>query len=137
MKLPVILRGVGLGLAALALTVAIAFAWVWVYSIGVAPGHDAAFYQAYAERVAPICAIVAGVPILYAGGWLAARGTGTRWQLPALLPAITYVAIDAALLAALAAGQRPAAALLLLSWGSKLAAAWLGGRRQQPPGSAQ
>lgn len=119
-----ILRGIGLGVLAMLLNVAAAFLWVLFYSIAVAPGHDGAFYQAYAQSVAPIAAIVAGLPILLACGWLAARG---RNALPAgLIPAIVYILLDFAMVAA--GGLWPPFWLLLLSWLTKIAAAWAGAR---------
>ena len=126
----VILRGIGLGVAAMLLNVAVAFLWVLFYSIAVAPGHDGAFYQAYAQRVAPISAIVAGLPILFGAGWLAAREP--QPERAALMPAATYVVLDAALIAA--GGLWPPLWTLALSWLTKVAAAWAGAvvkRRRQ------
>ena len=120
----IIARGLGLGLLALLLNVLVAFAWVFFYSVAIAPGHDGAFYQAYAQRVAPISAILAGVPILFAAGWLAARGP--RRDLAALLPAAAYIVLDLVLVAA--GGLWPSAWSLALSYLTKLAAAWAGGR---------
>jgi hypothetical protein len=120
----IIARGLGLGMLALLLNVLVAFAWVFFYSVAIAPGHDGAFYQAYAQRVAPISAIVAGVPILFAAGWLAARGA--RAEHAALLPAAAYIIIDLALVAG--SGLWPPAWALALSYLTKLAAAWAGGR---------
>jgi hypothetical protein len=119
-----VLRGVGLGVAALALNVAIAFLLVWVYSIAIAPGHAPAFYSAFAERAAPISGIVAGFFLLMAAGYLnAAR---SRDHLAGLVPAGAYILLDALLTALAPAG--PALWLTGLSYASKLAAGWLGGR---------
>jgi hypothetical protein len=120
----IIVRGLGLGVLAMALNVLVAFAWVFIYSVAIAPGHDGAFYQAYAQRVAPISAILAGVPILFAAGWLAARGP--RRDLAALVPAAAYIILD--LVLAAAGGLWPSAWSLALSYVTKLAAAWAGGR---------
>jgi hypothetical protein len=120
----IIVRGLGLGALAMALNVLVAFAWVFLYSVAIAPGHDGAFYQAYAQRVAPISAVLAGVPILFAAGWLAARGP--RPQPAALLPAAAYIILDLLLVAA--GGLWPSAWSLALSYLTKLAAAWAGGR---------
>ncbi len=120
----VILRGIGLGVLALLLNVLVAFLWVFLYSVAIAPGHDGAFYQAYAQRVAPISAIIAGLPILFAAGWLSARGSGVI--LAALVPAGAYIVLDLVLNAI--GGLSPAIWILALSYATKLAAGWAGGR---------
>jgi hypothetical protein len=120
----IIVRGLGLGALAMALNVLVAFAWVFLYSVAIAPGHDGAFYQAYAQRVAPFSAILAGMPILFAAGWLAARGP--RPEPAALLPAAAYIILDLVLVAA--SGLWPSGWSLALSYLTKLAAAWAGGR---------
>jgi hypothetical protein len=120
----VIARGVALGIAALLLNTAFAILWVWLYSVIIDPGHDGAFYQAYAQRVAPIAGFICGIPLLLAAGWLAARGR--PGGVTALIPAMTYVVLDLALMAAGNLWASPVA--LLLSSASKAAAAWAGGR---------
>lgn len=119
----IILRGIGLGVAAMLLNVLVAFLWVWIYSVAIAPGHDGAFYQAYAQGVAPISAIIAGLPILFLAGWLAARGP--RRMPAALLPAVTYIILDVLLIAI--GGLWPATWAAAVSYLTKLAAAWAGG----------
>jgi hypothetical protein len=120
----IIARGLGLGLLAMLLNVAVAFAWVYFYSVAIAPGHDGAFYQAYAQRVAPISGILAGIPIFLAAGWLAARGPGA--ERAALLPAAGYILLDLILL--IASGLWPSAWSLALSYVTKLGAAFAGSR---------
>ncbi len=120
----IIARGLGLGLVAMLINVLVAFAWVFFYSVAIAPGHDGAFYQAYAQRVAPISGILAGVPIFVAAGWLAARGP--RGERAALLPAAAYILLDLLLLGI--SGLWPALWLLALSYLTKLAASWAGAR---------
>jgi hypothetical protein len=129
----IIARGLGLGVLAMLLNVLVAFAWVFFYSVAIAPGHDGAFYQAYAQRVAPICAILAGVPILFGAGRLAARGP--RRDLAALLPAAAYIVLDLVLVAA--GGLWPSAWSLALSYLTKLAAACAGGRTATRRGAVQ
>jgi hypothetical protein len=120
----IIVRGVGLGALALLLNVAVAFAWVLFYSVAVAPGHDGGFYQAYAQRVAPISGLIAGIPIFVGAGWLAARGPGA--QRAAIVPAAAYILLDLALTAV--SGLWPPLWSLALSYLTKAAAAWGGGR---------
>jgi hypothetical protein len=120
----IIARGLGLGLLAMLLVVLVAFAWVYFYSVAIAPGHDGAFYQAYAQRVAPISGILAGIPIFLGAGWLAARGPGA--DRAALLPAACYILLDLVLLTA--SGLWPPLWSLALSYLTKLAACWAGGQ---------
>ena len=119
----IIARGIGLGVIAMALSVGAAFALVWFYSFAINPGHDGAFYQAYAQRVAPIIGIAAGIPILLLAGWLSGRGT--RSAIAPLLPAIVYIVIDIGLIAF--GGLWPPVWSLVVSYLTKLAAAWAGG----------
>lgn len=118
----VILRGILLGVAALLLNVLLAFAWVLLYSTFIDPGHDGAFYQAYAQRVAPVAGFMSGIPLLFAAGWFAARGR--RRIVAGLIPAITYAVLDLALMAAGNLWASPLA--LILSYASKLFAGWAG-----------
>jgi hypothetical protein len=120
----VIARGIGLGLLAMALNVAIAFLWVWFYSVAINPGHGGDHYQLYGQRVAPIVGIAAGIPLLLAAGWLTARATSR--PLAAFIPALTYIVVDVALMVA---GNLWAPGWsLALSYLTKLAASWAGGR---------
>ncbi len=132
MERGVIVRGILLGIATMLAAAAAAALWVFIYSIAIAPGHDGAHYQDYGRSVAPIAAIVAGLPLLFGAGWLAARGG--RPMLAALIPALTYILLDLALSAA--GSVWPPLAALALSWLTKLFAAgaggWLALRRRNP-----
>lgn len=123
MERGVIVRGIMLGVAAMLLVAAAAALWVLFYSVAIAPGHDGAHYQAYGRSVAPLAAIVAGLPILFGAGWLAARGG--RPMLAALIPPLTYVGLDLALSAG--GNSWPSMGALAMSWLTKLAVAWAGG----------
>lgn len=129
MSIATIARGIGLGFAALLLNVAAAFLMVWLYSLLIAPGQPPAFYQAAAERWAPVSGIVIGAPLLFGAGLLAARWA--RSARAALVPALAYIVIDALLLS-LVAGELPIWTIIL-SYLTKLAAAaaayWLTSRR--------
>ena len=119
----IILRGIGLGVAALVLNVAIAFLWVWFYSFAISPGHDGAFYQAYAQRVAPFSGLIAGIPLLFVAGMLSARGD--RPLAGAAIPAATYILLDVLLMAL--GGMWASVLAMTLSYLSKIAAALAGG----------
>jgi CDP-diglyceride synthetase len=122
-----IARAVALGLAATALLTAVIFAWVLVYAYVVAPGHVPATYQAYAAHVAPLAGIVLGLAAFALAGHLAARHRGYSLALT-LVPAATFILVDVVLLAAFQRSAFAAWPLLVLSWLSKLFAAWVGGR---------
>lgn len=122
-----IARAVALGLAATALLTAVIFAWVLVYALVVAPGHPPAFYQAYAADVAPLAGIVLGLAVFALTGHLAVRHRS--YSLPlTLIPAATFILLDMLLLTAFQRSAFAAWPLLVLSWLSKLFAAWVGGR---------
>jgi hypothetical protein len=123
MERVVIVRGIMLGVAAMLLVAALVALWVLFYSVAIAPGHDGAHYQAYGQSIAPLAAIIAGLPILFGAGWLAARGR--QAMLAALIPALTYVMLDLGL-SAVGNAWTPLA-LLGLSWLTKLLAAAGGG----------
>lgn len=120
-------RAAAFGLAAMIALAAIIFAWVLVYSTLVTPGHAAAYYQAYAARVAPLAGIVLGLPVFALVGQLAVRHRGYSLVLT-LIPAATFILLDLALLALFQRSAFAAWPLLLLSWLTKLFAAWVGGR---------
>lgn len=123
MERGVIVRGIMLGVAAMLLVVAAAALWVLFYSVAIAPGHDGAHYQAYGQSVAPLAAIVAGLPILFGAGCVAARGV--RPMAAAVIPALTYILLDLALSAI--GGILPPVWAVALSWPGMVAAAWTGG----------
>lgn len=78
--------------------IALAIAWVAFYSYVVEPGHEAAFYEAHAQRSSPIVSLVAGGPIFYlVASWLARRrGSGRASWIAAGLYLLTDLAILAA-----------------------------------------
>jgi hypothetical protein len=111
------------------LNVAFSFLWVFIYSSLIAPGQSEASYDAYAMRIAPWSSVIAGAPILLAGGWLLARWHGGGWRI-GICAGIAYLVIDLAIL--LAAGVLAAYAVFVaLSWTTKPAAAALGGALAQ------
>ena len=58
---------VGLGFLAVNVVLfGLAYGWVAVYAYGIEPGHDAAFYEAYAQGSSPIIGILASLPACYA-----------------------------------------------------------------------
>ena len=71
----------------------LAFGWVWIYSVAIEPGHDHAFYEAYAQVSSPIVAILASLPAC----WLAARWIRSRVGEASAIP--TAIAAGALLVA--------------------------------------
>jgi len=119
----IIARGIGLGILSVALMVGLAALWVWFYSVSINPGHAGGYYQLYGQRVAPIVAVAAGIPILFLAGWLSGRGTSA--PLAPLFPAFTYILVDIVMSAA--SGLAPPMWSLIMSYVTKLAASWAGG----------
>ena len=125
MGLGLALKSVGFAVASMALNVAVAFLWVFIYSTFIAPGQSEAAYEAYAMRVAPWSSVIAGIPILFAAGWLLARWHGGGWR-TGLCAGIAYVVIDATMLLSLGL-LLDFLAVVVWSFTTKLAAAALGG----------
>jgi hypothetical protein len=114
-------------IAVLVINVAIHVLYVVAYSYLINPGRDAAHYQAHAELSAPYSSIVVGMPVMF----LACRWTAKRFEprlsvTAALLVWLVYFLIDITVLAF--AGELGRLALLfVISFVTKLAAAYLGG----------
>lgn len=102
------------------LLIGAAIAWVAIYSHALNPGQALAVYQAHAQASGPWVSISVGLPLFWAlGRWLG-------WREGRVLLGL-YLALDAALLLAFAPAAPPWL-LVLLSYASKSAALWLGGR---------
>lgn len=129
-------RSVALGLAAMAVLVLLAFLWVLIYALLIAPGHPGGFYQAYAARVSPISGLIAGLPVLFIAGCLAARWDEGNPLIAAAIPAAVYIVLDALLLALFMPAGFRTWPLLILSWltkaGAALAGGWFARRRGAP-----
>ena len=120
-------------LAVMVINVAIHILYVVAYSYLINPGQDAAHYQAHAQSSAPYSSIFVGMPLMFlvcrwVGKKFAARFSVTA----ALLVWLVYFLID--MTALVFAGELSRLALLfVISFVTKLAAAYLGGlaaRRQ-------
>jgi hypothetical protein len=127
------LKALGVAVLLMVLNVAIAFGVMAIYSTFIAPGHDVAFYESAAQRIAPWSSIFVGAALFFlAMLWLAWRRQGRNGYLFAFAVVAIYAAID--LSAILAAGALTGfGAIVAASMLSKLAAAelgaWLGRRR--------
>lgn len=107
--------------------IALAIAWVAFYSYLLEPGHDQAFYEAYAGRSGPIVSLVAGGPVFYLFAWQLTRRRGNGRS--AWIAAILYLLTDVAIFAA--AGNVPGTVWLAFLGGAaiKLGATALGAAR--------
>lgn len=114
-------------LLAMAINLAAAFAWVAVYSIFINPGQPDAFYMEYAQIASPISAIVAGIPILFAAGYLAARKHSKRTALfMGGSVGATYALLDSVIVV-FAGIPVTQVGVFLLSYSTKIVAAFAGG----------
>lgn len=115
-------------LAVMVLNVAISFAVVWAWSVFVEPGHPQTYYEAFAQKAAPISSAVAGPFLMFGAGWLIGRKRDRRAALMAAgAVALLYIVVDAALLLAWGGGG-DVWIWMLLSYPTKLIGALLGGR---------
>ena len=116
----------GVALVILVVNVAISFPVVAVYAYVIEPGHDAAFYEASAQRIAPWSSVVAGV-FLFFGAlyWLTRRRPERHAVGFALAVSLAYAVVDLAIVAG--AGSLPSiAGIVALSLATKFAAAIAG-----------
>jgi hypothetical protein len=108
------------------LNIAASFATVAAYSFAVDPGHDAAYYEAAAQRIVPWSSVLIGVVLFGLAGFIAARRQPARNALAfAVACALAYVGIDAVLLY-LAGSLQSLGAVVPVSYGTKVIAAAFG-----------
>ena len=115
--------------------IVIAVLWVTVYSHLIDPGHDEAYYEAYAQTSVPYSAIIAGMPLMFLAGRLIGskfpKGNSVK---AALLVWLIYFLIDFSIIAL--TGKLALLALLFtVSFVTKLGAAYLGGLSAQRRGA--
>lgn len=122
---------IGAAIVVLVLNVAVSILYIAIYSYLINPGHDAQYYQEYAQTAAPYSSIVAGMPLMFliswrVGGWweaeFAVKAALTVW--------LVYAVIDVLVMVAAAmSGDVPTRMIVLtaISLITKLAAAYFGG----------
>jgi len=122
------LKAFGVSLLLLVSNVLIAFGVMAVYGHLIDPGHDQAYYEAAALRIAPWSSVDAGAALFFAAAWAFGIRCPSRNALVfALTFTVLYAAVDLAIIFAAGAwGQQ--LTLLALSLGSKFVAAVLGAR---------
>lgn len=95
-----VLKAVGLAVGILIVNVAISFGAVAVYSLFVDPGHDAAFYEAAAQRIAPLSSIAFGWLLFFGAIVILSRKAGRDALWFALAAFAAYAAIDLSIIGA-------------------------------------
>src|SRR5688572_9046390 len=112
-------------LGVMILNVLIHVLYMVVYGYLIAPGHEEAYYQAYAELSAPYSSIIAGMPLMFlAGRWIGTKFPQENRVKAALLVWLVYFLIDFAIVAAVGALAQ-IALLFVASFATKFAAAFL------------
>ena len=119
---------IGAALLSIIVNVVLSILYVAFYSYFINPGHDAKFYQEYAEKAAPYCSIIAGIPVLYfVGRWIGGKWEADFAVKAALLVWLVYALIDVSALTA-AGWTIQLAVIFLISMATKLIAAYFGGK---------
>lgn len=118
-------------LGVMILNVLISVLYVAFYSYLLDPGHDAAYYQEYAQASAPYSSIVAGIPLMFlAGRWIGNKFPKQNSVKAALSVWLVYFLIDLTVIAA-AGALAGIAILFIISFVTKFAAAYFGGLSAQ------
>jgi len=122
-------------LGVMIVNVLISVLYVVVYSYLIDPGHDEAYYQAYAQVAAPYSSIIAGIPLMFlAGRWIGGKFSKGNSVKAALLVWFVYFVLDFAVVVATGVlGQ--IAVLFAISFATKLGAAFVGGLSAQNRGA--
>lgn len=125
-----LLQLLGATLLVMAVNVGISYLWVAFYSLLIEPGHDAAYYQAYAQVAAPYTSIVAGIPLVYLfGRWVARWGQRESPMRNALALWAIYLGLDLVVMVGIGSLAR-LAPLVVASFATKGLAAYAAGRAE-------
>lgn len=118
----------GTAILVMVVNVVISILYITFYGYVINPGRTSDFYQAYARVVAPICSIVAGVPLMFvAGRWLGKKREPAHAVSAAIGMWLVYSAIDVYVLL-IGAHSFRLILLTTISLATKLIGAYLGGR---------
>jgi hypothetical protein len=117
---------VGVSLLVMIANVAFSVLYMVVYSYWIDPGHDNQYYQDHIQIAAPYCSIIAGIPLMFAAGWMV---SGWRQGKSSVRSAVVvwgaYASIDLAILLAAGISFR-IGVLFVISFTTKLVAIYLG-----------
>ena len=135
MTLRRLLQILGATLLVLVINVAISVLWVAIYSYLIEPGHDVAFYEAYAQVSAPYSSIIAGMPLVYLfGRWVARWGEREAPVRNAMTLWALYAGIDLVITGAAGAIGR-LVPFIAVSIATKGLAAYLAGKAEAAAGA--
>lgn len=125
----IITKAILFAIAAIILHILASIAWLAVYAGAIDPGHALSYYEAYAVRTVDRVGMIAGIPILFAFGWLIGRRALTRAEgfTFGAMVGVAFIAIDLIVLFAFSGGVGVGLQGLILSYATKLAAAAMGG----------
>lgn len=119
-------KALGVALLLMVLNVAASFGVVAVYAYGIEPGHEPAYYEAAAQRIAPWSSVFVGALLFFAAAWFFGSRRPARSALAfALTFAAIYTAIDFAIIAAVG-GLSHLGVVVLISVAGKFTAATAG-----------
>jgi len=112
----------------------LAYGWVAVYAYAIEPGHEAAFYEAYAQISSPIIGVLASGPACYLAARFIRRHVGDRdaWATTIAAGAV-LILMDVITVIAFATPAQ--AVMCLLAIPLKIAGGWLALRGGRAPES--
>jgi hypothetical protein len=111
---------VGVSLIVMVANVAFSVLYMVVYSYWIDPGHDNKYYQDHIQIAAPYCSIIAGIPLMFAAGWVVSGWRQGKFAFkPAVVVWIAYASIDLAILLAAGITFR-VGVLFVISFATKL-----------------
>lgn len=137
MKSFYLLKIAGLAVLFLVINVAFSFVVVAVYSHMINPGHDAAFYEAFAQRAAPWSSIFFGMPLMFFFCWRLCRKLDLEMARTSALGLwAIYTIIDFAIIFSVGVDTK-LGILVAISTITKLVAAWFGANAGAKSGEAR
>lgn len=115
-------KAFGVALLLMVLNVAASFGVVAVYAYLIEPGHDAAYYEAAAQSIAPWSSVFVGALLFFLAAWFFGVRKPTRSALAfAVTFAAIYTMIDFAIIAAVG-GLQHLGLVIWISVSAKFAA---------------
>jgi hypothetical protein len=121
-------KAAGVAMIIMVVNVLISILVITVYSYSIAPGHDAAFYEAAAQRIAPWSSVVFGAPLCFVAAYhLGRRHPDRNATVFAAVFVGVYAVVDLAILFA-SGGLSSLLGIVVLSLTTKLIGALIGAR---------
>jgi hypothetical protein len=127
MKLGHVASLIGVAILVLVANVAVSVLYMVVYGHVIDPGHEPEYYHEHIQFAGPYCSIIAGMPLMFLAGWWVAGWWQKKFGVKASLVVwLAYAIIDLAIIMMVGITFR-VGALFVISFASKLVAAWYGG----------